>query len=232
MWHINNNKTRKRSKMKRKIITTFTVAVISIICIAQATPTQAKQPIQHILLGDQKLNGNFEKGLIAPWQSGVWCSSGKKPTVFKLGVTDDKSIVADSKYVLSFKVSGDASGKRVAPLLYLRVPLNAEENGSKLTLSCELRNSKNGFQSYGLQLFLLDTSGKYIGTTKVVKAQSNKPHLAKDKWISARLAAIIPADKIKAVGFVQIRIGFTCDDSKADEVYETFIDNIKLIQYK
>ncbi len=210
--------------MKSKLMFIFAVSLLSSLCLANE-PTD-----KTVLIGD-KNRGNFEDGLIKPWHRGHWCSSGKKPKTLEVGVTDDKKIVADSKYAMFVKMSGDADHKRISALIFSRFPIDVNK-GAKLVLNCDLRNGTDGFQICGLQLFLLNKQGRYIGSAKVVKEQSHNVKLTQEKWVTATLTATIPDDKLKDVGYIQVRINLVCDNSDPTKVYESFIDNIKLIQQK
>jgi hypothetical protein len=208
-----------------RLIALFALVGLSVWATPADPPTSASKE----LVGE-KNNGNFENSLISPWQKGVWCSSGKKPATFEVGLTGDKAIVAGSEWALSIKVSGDASHKRVAPLVYQRIPVNVEQDGAAFTLSCEVRNGENGFSVFQMQLFVMDKNGKYIGGVKLVEEGTIKPTLAKEAWNPTAIAAVIPENLRAQAGYLQVRLNLIADNSSPDVVYESFIDNIKLTQ--
>jgi hypothetical protein len=211
--------------MKSSTILSLLAASCLSVCTAQESPAPK-------VLIDGPNNGTFENSLISPWQKGVWCSSGKKPTTFEVGVTGDKAIVSGSDWALSIKVSGDAGHKRVAPLIYQRIPVNVEQDGAAFTLSCDIRNGENGFAVFQMQLFVMDKSGKYIGSVKLVEEGTIKPKLAKDAWNPAAIATVIPENLRAQAGYLQVRLNLVADNSDPAIVYESYIDNIKLTQAK
>lgn len=210
-----------------KLKSTLTLATI---LFALPSIAEDKAAIKTII--DEKYNGDFEKGFVSPWKNGYWCSSGKKPETFDLSVTNDKGIVANSKYALSIKASGDSSGKTVSSTIYSSIPVNVEQNGDKFTLTCDLRSGENSFTACNLQLFILGKSCKFLGAAQVIKDQTITPSLSQDKWVKAKITAIIPADKVKETGYIQVRLNFHKNNSDSKTIYENFIDNIKLTQQK
>ncbi len=211
--------------MKSKTILALLAAACTSACLAQESPAET-------VLIDGKNNGNFENSLVSPWQKGVWCTSGQTPSTFEIGVTGDKAVVSGSDWALSVKASGDAGGKRVAPIVFQRVPVNVEQDGATFTLGCDIRNGENGFGVFQLQLFVMDKTGKYLGTAKQVEEGTIKPTLSKEVWNPAAMAAVIPENLRTQAGFLQVRLNLIADNSDPDVVYESFIDNIKLTQTK